>query len=469
MLGFVPHNALQLRKMLRAVGASSLRGLLPKLPNGEPIEHKVEGIPEPLSEWEIEQILEERLFQGPLPKTALLGAGAYCHAIPAAVEALAQRGEFLTSYTPYQPEASQGTLTALFEFQTFIARLFGMEIANSSMYDGASALSEAVLMAFRITKRHKALIKATLHPEYRETMKTYAAHLGYKLKTLPITPKGTSDLSSLEAELDQEDPVGAIVVDYPSFLGTLEDLGSLVELAHKKGALVVSVTYEPTALGLFKAPGDFGVDIAVGEGQALGNPVAYGGATLGLFATKASLVRQMPGRLVGETRDTHGQRAFCITLATREQHIRREKATSNICTNHAHFAIRTSIYLALLGASGIRRLAKQNFQRAHYLAERILEEIPDACLLFDGPFFNEFAAAIPGFTSERYQALSLEGILFGIPLRDELIKGLALPKESFLVCATETLTYKQLEEAIKKLARVIKDGGTKHAGNSPQG
>jgi len=310
MRGFVPHNAPQLRQMLRAIGIPSLRALLPTLPGGEPVEHKVEGIPKPLSEWEIEQTLEERFFLEPLPKTVLLGAGAYCHAIPAAVEALAQRGEFLTSYTPYQAEASQGTLTALFEFQTFIARLFGMEIANSSMYDGASSLAEAVLMAFRVTKRHKALIKATLHPEYRETLKTYVAPLGFKLKTLPITPKGASDLASLDAELDDGDPVGAVVVDYPSFLGTLEDLGPLVERAHKKGALVVSVTYEPTALGLIKAPGDFGVDIAVGEGQALGNPVAFGGATLGLFATKASLVRQMPGRLVGETRDAKGRRVF---------------------------------------------------------------------------------------------------------------------------------------------------------------
>lgn len=465
MRGFVPHNAPQLRQMLRAIGAPSLRALLPTLPGGEPVEHKVEGIPEPLSEWEIEQTLEERLFLEPLPKTVLLGAGTYCHAIPAAVEALAQRGEFLTSYTPYQAEASQGTLTALFEFQTFIARLFGMEIANSSMYDGASSLAEAVLMAFRVTKRHKALIKATLHPEYRETLKTYVAHLGFKLKTLPITPKGSSDLASLDAELDDGDPVGAVVVDYPSFLGTLEDLGPLVERAHKKGALVVSVTYEPTALGLFKAPGDFGVDIAVGEGQALGNPVAFGGATLGLFATKASLVRQMPGRLVGETRDAKGRRAFCVTLATREQHIRREKATSNICTNHAHFALRTSIYLALLGASGIRRLAKQNFQRAHYLAELILEEIPNARLLFDGPFFNEFAAAIPGLTGERYRELFQEGILLGLPLRDVLIRGLALPKESFLICATETLNYEQLEEAVKKLAWAIKHEGAGHAGS----
>jgi len=456
MRGFVPHNATQLRQMLRAIGAPSLRALLPTLPGGKPVEHKVEGIPEPLSEWEIEQTLEERFFLEPIPKTVLLGAGAYCHAIPAAVEALAQRGEFLTSYTPYQAEASQGTLTALFEFQTFIARLFGMEIANSSMYDGASSLAEAVLMAFRVTKRRKALIKATLHPEYRETLKTYVAHLGFKLKTLPITPKGTSDLASLDAELDDGDPVGAVVVDYPSFLGTFEDLGPLVERAHKKGALVVSVTYEPTALGLIKAPGDFGVDIAVGEGQALGNPVAFGGATLGLFATKASLVRQMPGRLVGETRDAKGRRAFCVTLATREQHIRREKSTSNICTNHAHFALRTSIYLALLGASGIRRLAKQNFQRAHYLAELILEEIPNATLLFDGPFFNEFAVAIPGLTGERYRELLKEGILLGLPLRDVLIRGLALPKESFLICATETLDYEQLEEAVKKLAWAIK-------------
>lgn len=455
MRGFVPHTARHIRRMLQTIGAPSIKSLMPRSSDGSPIEHPVDGIPKPLSEWEVGQVLEERFFDSPLPKTILLGGGAYHHAIPSAVETLSQRGEFLTSYTPYQPEASQGTLTILFEFQTFMARLFGMDVANSSMYDGASSLAEAALMAFRVTKRPNILIKATLHPQYRETLKTYTAHLGLKLKTLPLTPRGTSDLDALGAELSANGDIGAVIVDYPSFLGTVEDLSPIVNLAHENGAMVITVTYEPLALGLFKAPGEFGVDIAVGEGQSLGNPLAMGGATLGLFTTKDSLIRQMPGRLIGETQDVQGQRAFCVTLATREQHIRREKATSNICTNHAHLALRTTIYLALLGASGLRRLAKQNFQKAHYLAERLVEEIEGAHLLYEGPFFNEFVGVLPGLTPDKHQALLKEGVLFGLPLDDILVKGLALPKESFLICATETLSYDQLDGAIQRLRQVI--------------
>jgi len=382
-----------------------------------------------------------------------LGAGQYLHAIPSCIDYIALRGEFVTGYTPYQPEISQGTLTALFEFQTFIARLFNMDVANASLYDGASALAEALLMAIRITGRKRFIIQESMHPEYNQTLKTYLEHMGVSFDYAPILQNGAVDLEALNCMIESDIKPAAVIVGYPSFFGIVQDLSSIADMTHKIKALLISVTQEPVSLGIFKPPGSFGVDIAVAEGQPLGNAAWFGANSLGLFATKKEFVRQMPGKLVGETTDNKGRRAFTITLATREQHIRREKATSNICTNQTLLAIRATIYLSLLGEAGFRILAKQNFQKAHYLLEGIKAIIPDSRELYSGPFFNEFAVYIPGLNLSKYNYLSKKGIILGLPLSK---LGFNNANDTYLLCATELISYKEIDQALEMLAGTLK-------------
>lgn len=345
---------------------------------------------------------------------SFLGGGYYRHYVPAAVRTITSRAEFATSYTPYQAEASQGTTQAIFEFQTLIAQLTGLEVANASMYDGASATAEAVLMARRILpKRSRVAVSRALWPDYRNTIQTYIGALsGIELVDVPYdNASGATDLGELERMADAD--LLCAVLGYPNGFGVIEPIARAAEIAHRAGAIAISATAEPLSLGLLKAPGDCGIDIAVGEGQSFGMPVQFGGPGLGFMAARMAQVRQMPGRLVGQTHDAEGNRAFCLTLATREQHIRRERATSNICTNHSLCALAATVYLSLMGRVGLRELAERNVELAHQASEAL-----DAAGIkprFSGPFFNEFVASIPGAADALARA-EADGILAGIAL-----------------------------------------------------
>lgn len=353
--------------------------------------------------------------EGPLP---FIGAGLPRHAIPAAVDSLAARGEFATAYTPYQAEVSQGTLAAIFEFQTIVCELFGSDYANASMYDGASAAAEALLMARRLTGRPRALISAGIHPEYLQTCRSYLSGLGddVALESLPSNAAGATDLDGLQARLARD--VACVVIQTPSFFGVLEDLIPLAKAAHDHCALLVALCTEPLALGLLQAPGRAGADIVVGEGLGLAGPPSCGGPGVGLFgASGAKALRQLPGRLVGETVDVHGRTGYVLTLSTREQHIRRAKATSNICTNHGLIALRFTIHLALLGPQGLRRLAQLNLAKAVY-AQRAIAALPGFAMRFPAPFFNEFAVRVPGGDAAALVAYASDqhGVVPGVAL-----------------------------------------------------
>ena len=345
-------------------------------------------VPPALSELELTDHIGAilALNQGADQRVCFLGGGSYDHFVPAVVDNLASRGEFYTAYTPYQAEASQGTLQATFEYQTLMTQLTGLDVSNASLYDGGSATAEAMLMAISLTRRHGDIVVAgSVHPEYRQVLSTFLEHLGPKLVTVPavagqVTPESISRVVT--------DQTAAVVVQYPNFLGQLEDVKSLVEAAHAKGALAV-VSVDPISLGLLNRPGDYGADIVVAEGQSLGTPLSFGGPYLGIIACREEYVRKMPGRIVGETTDRHGRRCWVLTLQTREQHIRREKATSNICTNQGLLALRACIYLAVMGPTGLRHAAELSTRKAHYAAEK-LAAVAGLSLAFPGPFFKEF-------------------------------------------------------------------------------
>jgi glycine dehydrogenase subunit 1 len=341
-----------------------------------------------------------------------LGGGSYDHFIPAVVDAVAGRSEYYTAYTPYQAEASQGSLQAFFEFQTLICQLTGLDIANASLYEGGSAVAEAVFMAISITQRHgKVLIPESLHPEYRRTLATYLTNLDARLEVLP-TPQGNLDPDDLKRALD--DQTSCIVVQHPNFFGCLEEVEALAHTAHARGALFI-VSFDPISLGLLKRPGQYGADIAVAEGQSLGNPMAFGGPYLGILACREEYVRKMPGRLVGQTVDRQGRRCWVLTLQTREQHIRREKATSNICTNQGLLALRAMVYLAALGPQGLRETAELCTRKAHYAAEQ-LARLEGVRLRFDRPFFKEFTLSIPGKAPDLLARLLEAGYHAGLHL-----------------------------------------------------
>ncbi len=382
-----------------------------------------------------------------------IGAGAYRHHVPASVDYLIQRGEFLTAYTPYQPEIAQGTLTYLFEFQSQVAALFGMEVANASMYDGATATAEAVLMAMRLKRnRRKAVLSGHLHPHYRAVIETMSRFRGETLVTCAPSPADPeADLSAVAAAIDEE--TACVVVQYPDVFGHVSDLTELAARAHEKGALLVTVTTEPVALGLLRAPGSFGADIAVGEGQALGVGLNFGGPHLGLFTTRKEFVRQMPGRLVGETVDADGRRGFVLTLAAREQHIRREKATSNICTNSGLAALAFTIHMTLLGEKGLRRLARLNHARAAAV-KAALAAVPGVEVL-NHRFFNEITLRLPVAAAPVVEELAREGILAGVPA-SRLWPEREDCRHLLLVAATETVREADIAALVDGLARVLK-------------
>jgi len=382
---------------------------------------------------------------------SFLGAGIYDHHVPPAVDQLLLRSEFYTAYTPYQAEVSQGTLQSIFEFQTLVSELFGLEVANASMYDGASATAEAILMARRITKRRRCVLSQALHPEYAQTARTYLKSIdedGPALDVAPMSDDGTTDPSALEALIDDE--TAAVVVGYPNFLGSVEDLARFSELCAAKGALLITATAEPYALSLLKPPGALGADIAVGEGQPLAVPPQLGGPGVGLFAAKRKHVRQLPGRLVGETVDADGKRGFVLTLSTREQHIRRERATSNICTNHGLIALAFTIRTAMLGRRGFEQVGRLCLSRAEYLKKRI-DALDRFSVPAGAPTFNEFVVRREeGTAAPLLAALAAKGILAGVDL------GRFYPERDheFLVAVTERHDRAALDRLVDALASV---------------
>jgi glycine dehydrogenase subunit 1 len=403
-------------------------------------------LPGPLSETEIIQYFQARAAENSLGYSSFLGAGVYQHLRSVVTDALVQRGEFLTSYTPYQAEISQGTLTAIFEFQTLMCQLTGQEVANASMYDGSTALTEAVLMAERLTGRHRVLVARSVHPEYRQLLATYAKNLGLEIEEIGYT--GSGRINAPKIGKGGLSNACAIVVQTPNFFGVIEELAPLAELAHASGALLIACVTEAVSLGIVQPPSE--ADIVAMEGQSFGVPPSYGGPYVGVIATREKYVRQMPGRLAGQTTDGAGRRGFVLTLATREQHIRREKATSNICTNEALFALIATIHLCLLGKEGLRELALQNFAKARFaMAE--LEKIPGVKRVFSGPVFNEFALEFPRSVKLINAVLMREKIIGPLPL------GTHYPEltKRGLVCVTETMPRAEIERLAAAVRRIL--------------
>jgi glycine dehydrogenase subunit 1 len=436
--------------MLAAVGAASIDDLFVDVPAEARLDGTIAGLPDHASELAVERhmaaLARRNMAAGDGP--FFLGAGAYRHHVPASVDHLIQRGEFLTAYTPYQPEIAQGTLQMLFEFQSQVARLLGTDVANASMYDGSTACWEAIVMARRVTRRSKALLSTGLHPHYRSVARTMANYTGDVLVDGDPALEAGTDWAALAAAVDKE--VSCVVVQYPDILGRIDDMAALASACQAAGALLIAVVTEPVALGLIKAPGEMGADIVVGEGQSIGVGLQFGGPYLGLFGCKAKYVRQMPGRLCGETADANGKRGFVLTLSTREQHIRREKATSNICTNSGLCALAFSIHMTLLGEAGLRQLAGINHGRAKAAAAE-LAKVPGVSLL-NGGFFNEFTLVLPKAARPVIHELAEKGILGGVSLgrlypdNDALANGL-------VVAVTETVT----EEDIAAFAAALKE------------
>jgi glycine dehydrogenase subunit 1 len=429
---YLPLDASDREAMLARIGVPEIEALFADIPADKRIDGLLD-MPLAKSEMAVERVLtgiaQRSLAAGSAP--FFLGAGAYRRHIPAAVDHLIQRSEFLTSYTPYQPEIAQGTLQVLFEFQTQVAALTGMEVANASMYDGSTACGEAMLMAHRLTRRNRAVISGGLHPQYADVCATLAHMAGDTIVRLPPDLKASERLA---AAIDDE--TSCVIVQAPDFFGNPRDLAPAAAAAHARGALLIAVFTDPVALGALRSPGEMDADIAVGEGQGLGNALSFGGPYVGLFATRARNVRQMPGRLSGETVDAAGRRSFVLTLSTREQHIRREKATSNICTNSGLCALAFSIHLTLLGAAGLGRLAKVNHANAVRLAER-LAAIP-AVEVVNAHFFNEFTVRTPRPAAALIEALAGRGVIAGLPV-SRLLPGAGLD-DCIIVASTETNT-----------------------------
>jgi glycine dehydrogenase subunit 1 len=435
-------------EMLAKIGVGKIDDLFADVPAGKLLPQPL-ALPPHKGELEVERVLG-RMAARNVPAGSVpffVGCGAYKHHVPASVDHLIQRSEFLTSYTPYQPEIAQGTLHYLFEFQTQVAMLTGMEVANASMYDGSTAAAEAVLMAHRLTKRRKAVVAGNLHPHYRGVIETISAMAGDTVTALPPSPTGGEDIAAV---LDAE--TSCVVVQSPDVFGHVHDLTPLAEAAHAAGALLIAVVTEVVSLGLLTSPGDMGADIVVAEGQALGNALAYGGPYLGLFATRQKFVRQMPGRLAGQTVDADGRRGFVLTLSAREQHIRREKATSNICTNSGLCALAFSIHLALLGEAGLTRLARINHANAVKLADA-LAKVPGVSVL-NNAFFNEFTIRVPGDAAAVVEALAGHGVIGGVPA-SRLDPGRPELADLIIVASTEVNTDQDRAAYAATLAKVL--------------
>ena len=411
-MSYILNTPQDVSAMLRRIGVSSVAELFGNVPPELRLDRPL-NVPPALSEIELTRHLTQLAARNKSADDAVcfLGGGSYDHFIPAVVDAVSGRGEFYTAYTPYQAEASQGSLQAFFEFQTLICQLTGLDVANASLYEGGSAVAEAVLMSMTVTSRTgKVLVAESVHPEYRQTLTTYIANLEPRVETLP-TPEGFLDPDDVKKAIDEQ--TSCVVVQHPNFFGCLEEVETVAKAAHDKGALFV-VSFDPISTGLLKRPGQYGADIAVAEGQCLGNPMAYGGPYLGLMACREQFVRKIPGRLVGQTVDRQGKRCWVLTLQTREQHIRREKATSNICTNQGLFALRATVYLAALGPQGLKETAELCARKAHYAADQ-LTKLPGVSLKFERPFFKEFTVQVPGDVPSLLAKLLDAGYHAGLP------------------------------------------------------
>ncbi|MCK5579198.1 MAG: aminomethyl-transferring glycine dehydrogenase subunit GcvPA [Planctomycetes bacterium] len=443
-MSYIPHTDQDIKEMLAVIGVKSIPELFQSVPSNWHLQKKL-NLPPALSELAlsrfVRQLAEKNISAASRP--SFLGAGCYHHFIPAVVDHLAGRSEFYTSYTPYQSEASQGNLQAFFEYQTMICELTGMEVANASVYDGATALAEAVLMSLAVTRRKKVLLPKTIHPEYRQVVSTYLKDLDIDLREIDFQD-GLTDSEQVKKELDSQ--TACVAVQNPNFFGLLEDGRSIAELVHQNGGLMISLG-NPISLGLLQPPGEY-ADIVVGEGQPLGNEMYFGGPHLGFFATKKKYVRKMPGRLVGQTVDTKGRRGFVLTLSAREQHIRRAKATSNICSNEALCALRAGIYLSALGKKGLPQIARLCFQKAHYAAEKI-SKLKGFKVLFSAPFFNEFVIQCPKSPAVINKRLLKNDIIGGLDLRSfypEL-------KNTMLFCVTEMNTKEEIDRLVEVLKK----------------
>jgi glycine cleavage system P protein (glycine dehydrogenase) subunit 1 len=438
-LRYLPKSDLERREMMSTIGVNSLEELFSYLPQDVRIRRPL-NIEPGKSEYEIVDYFRARAEENANGYASFLGAGVYNHYRPVLVDTVVSRGEFLTSYTPYQAEMSQGTLVTIFEFQTMICQLTGMEVANASMYDGSTAVPEAAMMAMRLTGRDRILVSRTVHPEYREVLGTYAQHQGMPVVEFGYEQQsGAIDDADLERKLDGE--TAAVIIQSPNFFGVVENTKRAAELAHKHGALLVFVFAEAVSLGLLEPPRD--ADIVAGELQSFAISPSYGGPFAGVIATKEKFIRQMPGRIVGESKDTRGNRAFCLTLATREQHIRREKATSNICTNQALIALMATVFMAVYGKEGLRELAQQNLSKAHYLAGKLKPR-------FSGPFFNEFVVSADGRSAGDINRVLLDRkIIGGLPL------GPFYPElgNAMLLCATEMSRREQMDAVAEVFAQ----------------
>jgi glycine dehydrogenase subunit 1 len=445
---YLPNTPADQEEMLRTVGARGIEELLAPIPAKARLSRPL-NLPPALAEADLVRHLRALAAKNADADehVCFLGGGAYDHFVPSPIDHLISRGEFFTAYTPYQPEASQGTLRTIFEYQTMIAELTGMDVANASLYDGASALAEAVLMAHAATDgREQVALSRAVNPLSRRVVAGYAEGSGLRLRDVPAGD-GATDLDALNKAVSGK--TAAVVVQHPNFFGCLEDVRAAAEVAHEAGALLVVAT-DPVALGLLAPPGALGADIVVGEGQGLGVPLAYGGPGLGVFATRADLVRRMPGRLVGATVDRDGRRGFVLTLQTREQHIRREKATSNICTNVALCALMATIYLALMGREGLRKVGELALAKAHYAA-RALTEVPGVGLRFGAPFFKEFVLRLPTSPERVVRRLLKDKILAGVPLKP-FDRSLG---DCLLVAVTERRTRGEIDAYARALARAV--------------
>jgi glycine dehydrogenase subunit 1 len=438
------------RQMCAEIGIASVAELFEQIPSELRLERPLD-LPAPLGEMELEREVRRLAARssGSQARACFMGGGVYDHFIPAAVDEIAGRGEFYTAYTPYQAEASQGSLQAFFEYQTLICRLTGMDVANASLYEGGTAASEAAFMAMRITDRHrKIVVLGSVHPEIRQVIETYLSNLNCEVAVVP-TPEGTADPARVREALD--DQTACLVFQHPNVFGCLESPAELTEAAHRVGALSI-VSFDPISLGLLRRPGDYGADVAVAEGQPLGIPMQYGGPFLGLFACRKEFVRKMPGRLIGRTADRRGRTCYTLTMQAREQHIRREKATSNICTNQGLLALRATAYLALVGPQGLREVAELCCRKAHYAAQR-LSSLPGFGLAFaDRPFFKEFLLRVPGKADDVLNRARRSGVDVGPALsRFGPAAGLA-QQNAVLVAVTERRTKGEIDALAEALA-----------------
>jgi glycine dehydrogenase subunit 1 len=447
---YLPHCDQGIRSMLDTIGVDGIEELFSGIPENCRLPRDLE-LDAPLAEADLLRRFQALAAENSVDDSwsRFLGGGYYDHHSPAVIDHLISRSEFYTAYTPYQPEISQGTLQAVFEFQTLICQLTGMEVSNASLYDGASACAEAVLMAIRCgRKRSKILLSRGVHPRYREVVATYARYLDVELIEIPLDANGRTDVRAAEAQLDEN--VAALVVGYPNYLGIVEDVAALSSLAQAGGAKMVVAAAEPLAMALYRSPGELGADIVIGEGQSFGLPLSYGGPGIGFIAVKQKDMRSLPGRLVGETVDKDGVRGFVLTLSTREQHIRREKATSNICSNQGICAVMVSIYLSLLGKNGLPKLAKDNYSRADYLRKEI-SAIPGFTLPFAGTVFNEFVVSCPQPVAAILRRLEGQKILAGI----NLVEDFPEIKNGLLICVTEQNDREQLDRLVTALKGAV--------------